>query len=362
MMEAGNKTKIQPEGWIGPLSQVAESSQTNRVSIFAKKMTVNAQLIAMKVHELSCLIMQWVKEQWTLFCHTTDLWIAHRLSRLILPAVTRYSKTEMEHLTIQADALRSAIQQNETHISRKTLEVDAKMTLSGIEIKSVDEQSSKAHWIIYFQPNMGLWEVTLSHLQKIHNVTKKNVLCYNYPGVGKSTGIVRSQDDVLRAARTVVQSLLKKNIKPENILLHGFSFGGFCASIMAAEMAEKGEIVALCNERSGLSIPHILHEQSSLTCWISWVVVLYNWTLNANGALARLTARNRVLFISNPKDTLILLAAQAVNAIKHMKAEVTTMTMEPHLLNELNEHARPWTDEEYTVYGWHVAALFNSPV
>src|SRR5581483_7917089 len=132
-----------------------------------------------------------------------------------------------------------------------TLQVEG-ATLHGAEFTSlqkIDPQNQK--WIVYFCPNGALWEELIyDYLLPIKQESTANILAFNYRGTGKSTGSLTGDKDAVQDGIKIVESLLKQGVLPENIVLHGLSFGGGVATHTAAHFAKENKIMHLVNERS----------------------------------------------------------------------------------------------------------------
>jgi len=314
-------------------------------------------LVAAEVYKTVLQVLHWIRDTIESIRKNLDLWMQYGVSGHALPAMSRFSRTDMCYLKQNVNATIKGLDKS-IKAEPINLRIDPTTNLSGIKITGSDPETQSKKWIVYFQPNAAVWEANLLHLIKLHEVTTANILSYNYPQVGFSTGEVRSQDDVLLAADKIMHSLLDQGVSDQDILMHGFSVGGLVASIEAAKLADEGFFPALCNERSTLSVPEMLHAHANFTYFISWIFVAYHWTLNAERALCQLKERTKVLFISNPYDSLMLPPAQAVRVKDRMQAEVACIQME-RSAEDVNEHARPWQEDEYVQYNRHVRRMLQ---
>lgn len=113
--------------------------------------------------------------------------------------------------------------------------------LSGCEIRSPTQAKTEAKdqkWVIYFHGNMDTFENQVVKLSELSISTGANVLSANYRGVGKSTGLPNDSNDLIADGKALFEYLTKQGVKPENILLYGFSIGGAVAVNVAAQYPE----------------------------------------------------------------------------------------------------------------------------
>lgn len=308
----------------------------------------DAYRVAKATYEAAIIVLQWAQDVLYTAVKSLHFWMQRSVATIALPAISRFTRTELCYLK---QAIDKDIASLPTTIKaeRVVLDCDEKYKLSGVKIMGAANPSTK--WIVYFQPNVAAWEANFIHLLELHKATSANIITYNYPEVGFSGGEVHTEADVLEAADHIMRSLLiRDGIPAEDIIVHGFSIGGLVASIMVEKLAKEGHTLALCNERSTLSVPKMLHALAYCAYLFSWVFVVYNWTLNAERSLINLKPNIKVLFITNPSDGLMVPTAQAVDAKGRMKAEVETFEMGSSDDPDVSEHARPWFDHEYTEY------------
>jgi pimeloyl-ACP methyl ester carboxylesterase len=82
-------------------------------------------------------------------------------------------------------------------------------------------------WIVMSNPNGVRFEQMGDFLMQYGMATKRNVLAYNYRGVGDSTGHAKSANDLLDDGRAVTAWLVKRrHAQPHRVLFHGWSLGG----------------------------------------------------------------------------------------------------------------------------------------
>lgn len=88
--------------------------------------------------------------------------------------------------------------------------------------KPIKEQK----YILFFNGNRRSYELELPQLMNISNETGVNIYTGNYRGVGCSESSPTGYQDLVIDGEAMVQNLLRKGVQQENILIHGWSFGG----------------------------------------------------------------------------------------------------------------------------------------
>lgn len=82
-------------------------------------------------------------------------------------------------------------------------------------------------WVVMANPNGVRFEQLRDFLTEYSKATKRNVLAFNYRGVGESTGNAEAASDLLDDGRAAAAWLFKhRRPKPERVLFHGWSLGG----------------------------------------------------------------------------------------------------------------------------------------
>jgi hypothetical protein len=158
-----------------------------------------------------------------------------------------------------SDENKNTFQQKHSHpfaLSEFTQSVHhGRAHLQGIELRhSPLQKPEDQKWVVYMNPKDMKFEEGFGLLDDVFS-TGANVCSFNYRGVGKSTGFPRTVDDLVEDGTAVIKRLLKKGVRPENIVVHGFSLGGAVATKAVLDINEqlkkdgKGQL-ALCNERS----------------------------------------------------------------------------------------------------------------
>lgn len=81
-----------------------------------------------------------------------------------------------------------------------------------------------------------------------------NVVLFNPPGVGYSPGMTNGPEDISRSLIVVVNTLINKGIPPENITLHGYSFGGSIAATIANLYQDNDQRIKVVCDRTFASL------------------------------------------------------------------------------------------------------------
>lgn len=172
--------------------------------------------------------------------------------KLLLPAIERdkalLDNHRIAHLANSFTAQRS---------SRITIETADHVKLDTMMISHPDQENkdiSERKYIIFFNGNDGTYEGGLSSLMKISDETGANVYCGNYRGVGYSEGFPTGYQDLVMDGEAMVQFLLKQGVRPENILIHGWSLGAGVGAHVAALHQDKGHEIHFCGDRSFASM------------------------------------------------------------------------------------------------------------
>ena len=215
-------------------------------------------------------------------------------------------------------------------LSQKELP-DGNYTLDRLSIKTADgvvldtitleneaqDPEKPQKWIVYFNGNGACWEKTLPDQIRLSLATGAHVYTGNYRGVGKSKGFALSSNDLLCDGETMVQYLLqKRKVKPENILLYGWSMGALIATDLAAMHPE----MAHCNDRSFastyLQVKSIVQGVfgSLIGKLAARITCAAGWTFNT--AESYLKAGERKFIIFCHKDSIIPYEASVYLAVK----------------------------------------------
>lgn len=242
-----------------------------------------------------------------------------------------------------------------------TLPINDRVTLDGIELTTQNQEiaASDQRWIVYFLPNAATVEMALPVLQELHQTTAANILSCNYPGVGRSTGEVLTEDDLTSYSIEVVRSLLQKGVKPEHIFIHGFSLGGAVATHVTKQLEEEGiQIAGHCNERSMSSLIDLLNAKVWLIGYLAGLILsALGWKLNSGEKVQ--TIQSKVLVMTHPKDQVMSKKSQLRNTIAaHPRDNFVDIEMSAEE-SYVTPHGRSWFPEERRQYGALVKELLR---
>jgi len=123
-------------------------------------------------------------------------------------------------------------------------------------IKEPKSSSSMPRYIIFIGGNMQIYEFWLPYFDLYARDSGVGFLCFNFRGVGRSEGAITCVDDMLNDIGACVNSLISScEVRPEHILLHGFSIGGALSAVyLASPLAPSG--VCITSDRSFRSFCH----------------------------------------------------------------------------------------------------------
>lgn len=113
--------------------------------------------------------------------------------------------------------------------------------INGIETEEIKSKTGSSEYLIYFCGNCQ--DAITSFARYID--TDKNLILWNYPGVGRSLGGANSAYDLFEAGYEQVKILIDKGTPANQITLHGFSLGGGVATHVARRLHEEGLLVNL---------------------------------------------------------------------------------------------------------------------
>jgi len=224
--------------------------------------------------------------------------------------------------------------------------------LNGVEI--INTKDPDPCWVVFFLPNLALWEDMYYPLREIHKHTGANILCYNYRSCGLSEGTLIWEEDLIADGVIIMEHLLRRSM-PEQILVHGFSIGGGVATQVVQRLAQKGIFLTLCNERSFSSIAAVIMElfPNIIGYLLASAANCVGWVLNSELALQELK-HNNIIVVSNEKDDYVKKGSQFIEAVNRAKAQgkihpdkIHEITMDPE---PADQHSRYWLEDEKRQY------------
>lgn len=146
-----------------------------------------------------------------------NLWETGRVevSKLIMPNIGEGVSKKDKDKKVSFLAKRLPTEFNHVKIS-----VTSKVSLDGLELLYPDS----TRWVIFFLGQGQLYERHLPALKELSERTGSNVLCFNWRGLGKSTGRPVSSASLVQDGLAVVDFLKAKGVT--DIVVHGHSLGG----------------------------------------------------------------------------------------------------------------------------------------
>lgn len=213
------------------------------------------------------------------------------IGRLILSA-QRHPK----NLTIPANSFSVPIKNGELN----TLEIKPELAFQ----KGPDN----GHYIVCFcdKGRPYTHKTKMEDAQALANQNQATVVAFDYPNVGKSTGSVYSQSDLIKAGIAQVNRLLKNGVPARKITLYGHSLGGAIATKVADHYHGRKQTVSLINDRSFSTIGDTVASWVKGPVWLKKMIKaianpvcrLFNWNLDAASAYKRIPEQYKMHIVS----------------------------------------------------------------
>lgn len=109
-------------------------------------------------------------------------------------------------------------------------------------------------FIIYFPDHNQTYESMMHEMQEDAAALKQNVIGFNYRGIQKSTGTIRSVNDLITDGLCQVARLLDSGVIPAHILLKGRGYGGAIATMVAYHYYKHHQSINLFCDRTFSSL------------------------------------------------------------------------------------------------------------
>lgn len=175
------------------------------------------------------------------------------IGQLILPAQF-YGKRKPLDITHYKDA-------QELTGSSVAVQTHDGVILDTYEIKhntNFHKSEYEQFYIIKYNTNGMVYQNSINDLTSDAARLKCNVVAFNYRGVGNSTGVPRSKDDLVVDGIAQVQRLLDKGADPSKIMLDGWSLGGAVSTLVAQYYHDRKMPVYIFNNRSFSSLTRVV--------------------------------------------------------------------------------------------------------
>jgi len=172
-------------------------------------------------------------------------------------------------------------------------------------------------YIIVFGTNQKSYFWMQEIYQRFAYRVQANVILFDYPNVGNSTGTVYSQQQLVQAGMAQVNRLLRQGIQQNEIFLYGKSLGGAVSTLVASRYHS----ISVINDRSFSSLGNTIAAMcSNVVYWpklCNAVCECLDWNLNAAQAYKIIYAKNKMLifskqdFVIHPKKASLFSAMKA---------------------------------------------------
>lgn len=224
----------------------------------------------------------------------------------ILPGTFVFSKKRADHQRATSEECLNGKGVGVRRVSVITADRVKLDTYEVVPTRAQEEAPEEQKWIVFFNGNCASTEGMLVDLAQIAVDTGARVFSGNYRGVGHSTGFPWRSQDLVLDGEAMVQRLLAKGVKPEHILLHGWSMGGGVAAAVAA----KHPGMHLCSDRSFATFDREVQELGQqilggkvLAKIAASIVKFIDWTFDSVGNYDKVTGEKFVMH--HPCDGVI---------------------------------------------------------
>ncbi|KTD46214.1 Dot/Icm T4SS effector alpha/beta hydrolase [Legionella quateirensis] len=109
------------------------------------------------------------------------------------------------------------------------------------EVKTENKPGTGKH-IVYFPGANTYYQACFRDITAAAKQTGATVHAFNFPGTGKSTGQVREANDLTNAGISVVKSLLKQGVHPDDIILQGDCYGAGIALEVKKQFEDQSNV------------------------------------------------------------------------------------------------------------------------
>lgn len=263
------------------------------------------------------------------------------IAQQVLPALAMSEKERAAYEKESTAALKKL-----KNVERSRFSVSAKSTLDRIVFSASEKPLGERKVVVMFLPNFVLWEQILDKLSMLRDQCEVDVICCNYRGCGRSDGFAARDEYLVHDGVAQVLDLVKKGVKPENILLSGYSLGGAVALAVDEKLEEQKITVKAINERSFRSIQAFVEADPELLAQLDGVSIEdLGWGLRPEESIKKISGR--VLVIHNDKDPMVTYPVSLKGALDKQKVKKKTISfiaMEP--TKEKDQHNREWTSKE----------------
>lgn len=96
--------------------------------------------------------------------------------------------------------------------------------------------------IVYFPGANTYYQACFRDISTACKETGATVHAFNFPGTGLSSGKVREANDLINAGISVVSSLIKQGVHPDDIILQGDCYGASIALEVKKQLEDQADI------------------------------------------------------------------------------------------------------------------------
>jgi hypothetical protein len=150
---------------------------------------------------------------------------------------------------------------NRSAYSFFTLEARDGAVLDSVEVRGTSENEKPIEdrtFIISCMPRSNNYMFWLKKFRYYAKEIDTTIVSFNYRGVGRSKGLVWTQNDMINDAIAQAERLIALGAKPENIAFEGECVGANVATCAAAKMHQRNYKIKLFNSRSFRSTARLI--------------------------------------------------------------------------------------------------------
>jgi len=238
--------------------------------------------------------------------------------------------------------------------------------LDGIEVKDTSQDNrdnpDADKVLVILGGRKARYENLLPEIIRDARMLGCTVVGFNLRGVGKSTGIPLSRDDLVTDGFSQVDRLLKKGVSSENIMLKGHSLGGALTARIGRYFDRIKMPIYILIGRSFSNITDYLiaHTPGLHVTWkrrlLEWIAKPFlklgligtNWEMDTLDDFIKIDEDHKEYFAARSRDKVMLPYACLYKALKpHRKKEKQKIDSEiERLEREIIESASPETEAQ----------------